>query len=66
MHEKKSGKNFRAYFFLGPHTCLNATLEDLLAFSSRHTYIILVGLFFEILKISPLISFFREPLLTRN
>ena len=64
--KKSQEKIFGPTFFLGPHTCLNATLEDLLAFSSRHTYIILVGLFFEILKISPLISFFREPLLTRN
>ena len=66
MHEKKVRKKFSGVFFFGPpyrsngtKTCLNATLEDLLAFSSRHNYIILVGLFFEILKISPL-SVFSE------
>ena len=66
MHEKKVRKKFSGLFFFGPpywsngtKTCLNATLEDLLAFSSRHNYIILVGLFFEILKISPL-SVFSE------
>ena len=66
MHEKKVRKKFPGLFFFGPpyrsngtKTCLNATLEDLLAFSSRHNYIILVGLFFEILKISPL-SVFSE------